>query len=397
MTSQPPTEVSEPLSVASLLQTAEQQSGLSDWGADQTFRIGLEQLVNAAEAFGPTPALRANAYNWIVQILCTRLYLVDDETRHPEIVAQPIKKPLIVVGLPRTGTTILFDLLSLDPNARSPREWEISMPWPAPQAATFDSDPRIAILQDSYNEILKVSPEMNDIHRLDATQPGECNSIMVQHFSSTNFAALLAVPAYDEWFINHKVPGQYASHKRILQQLQWQGPKGNWLIKSPVHLFDLEGLLDTYPDAQLVWTHRDPALTMSSISSHIYALQKARGSGISKEAIGRDQWRNWKKALQAGTRTRAQNPAVENAIVDISNRDVILNPINTIRQLYERFEREFSDEFASRIDHFLHHHQGAARRGKHKHSLQEYGLDGDVIRTELNDYYDRFGHLCKAF
>jgi len=220
---------------------------------------------------------------------------------------------------------------------------------------------------------------------------------MVQHFSSTNFAALLAVPAYDEWFINHKVPGQYASHKRILQQLQWQGPKGNWLIKSPVHLFDLEGLLDTYPDAQLVWTHRDPALTMSSISSHIYALQKARGSGISKEAIGRDQWRNWKKALQAGTRTRAQNPAVENAIVDISNRDVILNPINTIRQLYERFEREFSDEFASRIDHFLHHHQGAARRGKHKHSLQEYGLDGDVIRTELNDYYDRFGHLCKAF
>src|SRR5690606_34314812 len=98
---------------ASLLQTAEQQTGLSDWGTDQTFRIGLEQLVSAAEAFGPTPALRANAYNWIVQILCTRLHLVDDETRHPEIVAQPIKKPLIVVGLPRTGTTILFDLLSL--------------------------------------------------------------------------------------------------------------------------------------------------------------------------------------------------------------------------------------------------------------------------------------------
>jgi len=81
-----------------------------------------------------------------------------------------------VVGLPRTGTTILFDLLSLDPNARSPREWEISMPWPAPQAATFDSDPRIAILQDSYNEILKVSPEMNDIHRLDASRENATRS-----------------------------------------------------------------------------------------------------------------------------------------------------------------------------------------------------------------------------
>ncbi|MAT52476.1 MAG: sulfotransferase family protein [Porticoccaceae bacterium] len=390
-------EVHLPLTVEGVLRTAEHHARLSDWGRDQSFLLGLERLVAAAEAFGPTPALRAAAHNWIVELLVMRLHMVQDENRHPEILAQQIEKPLVVLGLPRAGTTILYDLLSLDPDSRAPREWEIVRPWPAPEVESFGTDPRIGQLQDSYDSILAISPEMNDIHRLDATQPGECNSIMVHHFASPNFAALLAVPDYDEWLISlDRVPGRYPAHKRILQQLQWRGPKGHWVIKAPVHLLDLEGLLETYPDAQMVWTHRDPVLTMSSISSHIYALQKALGSGMEKADIGAAQWRNWRKALLAGTRTRTEIPAVEQAILDISNRDVIVDPVGTVERIYAHFDRPFSAEFAEGIRHFVRHHKGAARRGKHRHSLEEYDLNGEVIRRELDEYYQRFGHLCQT-
>ena len=386
--------VQEPLSEGAVLAAAEQAAGLSDWGADQSFRIGLKELLRYAEAFHPSPELRARTYNWVVQILVTKLHLIDDEKIYPEILQERIESPLIVVGLPRSGTTILFDLLALDPASRSPREWEISMPWPAPEQATFDTDPRIAAMQAAFDQILEAAPGMRDIQRLDARLPGECNAIMSHHFASLDFAALLPVPGYDEWYIRNRVPGQYPAHRRILQQLQWRGPRGRWLLKSPVHLFDLNGLLDTYPDAQLVWSHRDPTKTLSSISSHIHTLHTALGSGIGKDAIGAEQWRNWRTCLEAGLKAREENPAVEEAIFDIANRDLLRDPVAAIASIYGHFNRVFTDQFAARIAHFMAHHEAAGRVGRHRHSLTAFGLDESDIRTTLAPYYQRFGQLC---
>jgi Sulfotransferase family len=388
------TTLDQPLEQDALLQQAETATGLNNWGTNPHFRIGLGELIRATEAMNPPPQLRANVHNRIMQILTMKLHIVDDEVRHPDILQGRVDKPLIVIGLPRTGTTIVYDLLSLDPSCRAPAEWETFMPWPAPEIATYDSDPRIDAINGMYAQMLEKSPELADIQRLDATRPGECNHIMTHHFASTNFAAELAVPAYGDWFHHNKVPGQYASHKRILQQLQWKGPRGNWLLKSPVHLFDLEGLLATYPDAQLVWTHRDPVLTISSISSMVHALIKAQGVAITKEQVGHAQWDTWKLGLAAGTRTRANTPKVENAIVDMAHKDVVLDPVAAVRGIYEHFDREFSPEHAARIDDFIHHNPAASRIGKHRHSPEEYGLDPDEIRADLAGYYQRFGDYC---
>lgn len=380
------------LDMQQLLDSAAATAGLHDWGDDLRFKIGLEQLVSAVEKSEAADIIRGYAYNWIMQLLMTKLHLVDDARKHPDITAAPIEKPLVVIGLPRAGTTILYDLLSLDPNARSPKEWELFAPWPAPETATFDNDPRIAKLQGAYDKILNASPEMRDIYRLEPTMPGECNGIMLHHFASPNLSAILPIPTFNDWFANTTVPGQYESHKRILQQLQWKGPRGNWLLKSPVHLFDLEGLMHSYPDAQLVWTHRDPARTMSSISSHIYSLQKAQKAEVDKHEIGRDQWRNWRNALNVATRARAENPRVENAVFDISNRAIIDDPVAAVRSIYQHFGRDFSDEFAQRIEHFAKE-RGASRMGKHRHTLEEYGLDETTIKTGLSDYYRGFSPL----
>jgi hypothetical protein len=188
--------MSTPLTVSGLEQAAREATGLADFGPDTGWREGFDRLVRAVEAMGPNDQLRHLATHNIVGQLSTRLHFVEDDKRHPEIATQDVGDPLIVIGLPRTGTTICYDLLCLDPVARAPREWEWYIPWPPTQEASFDTDPRIAQVTAMYDNWLKHAPQLLDIQRFDCTQPGECNHGMQYHFGSTNVPAELGVPDY---------------------------------------------------------------------------------------------------------------------------------------------------------------------------------------------------------
>lgn len=190
-----PTAAAPSLDPDALIAEARTRAELSDFGPDLSFMAGYRALVTAVEAMDPPPPLRATARGKILGLLETRLRFAEDARVHPEIVAQDVGDPLIVCGLPRTGTTITYDLLCLDPAARAPREWEWYIPWPAPEIATFDSDPRIAQVQAIYENWLKHAPQLADIQRMDCAQPGECNHGMMLHFASTNFPAELGVPS----------------------------------------------------------------------------------------------------------------------------------------------------------------------------------------------------------
>lgn len=383
---------SAPLTVSDLEAEAREATGLADFGPDTGWREGFERLVAAVEAMGPNDQLRGIARRNIVGQLSTRLRLVEDDRKHPEIARQDIGDPLVVIGLPRTGTTITYDLLCLDPEARAPAEWEMYIPWPPPEEATYDSDPRIAQVNAMYENWIKHAPQLLDIQRFDATQPGECNHGMQYHFASTNFPAELGVPDFADWLRQSDAPGQYVSHKRLLQNFQWKGPKGRWTLKSPQHLFDLPGLLEAYPGAMLVWTHRDPALTFSSLSSFIAGFLAAFGGGEDKAAIGRDVVETWVAGLNRALAAR-EDPAIEKRIIDLAHKDVVTDPKGAVRRIYDKFDLNFSDEHAGRIDSFLRDNPSAKRMGKHKHSPEEYGIDVDEVRTRLSGYYDRFGDL----
>jgi Sulfotransferase family len=380
------------LSVAGLEAEARAATGLIDFGLDTGWREGLVRLVDAVEAMNPPDQLRHIAQHNIVGQLSTRLRFVEDDRKYPEIARQDVGAPLIVVGLPRTGTTISYDLLCLDPEARAPREWEWYIPWPPTEAATFDSDPRIAQVTAMYDNWLRHAPQLLDIQRFDCTQPGECNHGMQYHFGSTNFAAELGVPDFAKWLRENRVHGQYTSHKRLLQNFQWKGPKGRWTLKSPQHLFDLPALLETYPGAMLVWTHRDPALTFSSLSSFIAGFLAAFGGDKDKAAIGRDVVDTWIAGMTHGLAARA-DPAIEARIIDLAHKNVVADPKAAIQRIYDKFDLQFSDAHKARIDRFLADNPAAKRMGKHKHSPEEYGIDVDEVRVRMKDYYDRFGHL----
>jgi hypothetical protein len=376
-----------------LIATAQASSGLRDFGPDESWQIGFRKLLAAVAAMQALPVLQASIRRAVLHHLETRLRLTEDARLYPKIVAQTIEKPLVVIGLPRTGTTITYDLLALDPIARAPREWEWYMPWPATDAATFTTDARIGIVQALYQNWLDHAPELEQIQRFDCTQPGECNHGMSHHFASTNFWAEYGVPDFARWLREEVPEGQYRTHKRLLQEFQWKGPKGHWILKSPQHLFDLDGLIDTYPDACLIWTHRDPVWTFSSLASMVSKFQRATGGGKDLHAVGRSVMDMWSAAMARATNSRSSNPKVERAIIDLAHRDVVHDPIGTMRKIYERFDFPFSDVHTARIQQFLHESRSAQRLGQHRHNPADFGISEAEVHERLADYYGRFGHL----
>jgi hypothetical protein len=376
-----------------LIATAQANTKLQDFGRDDTWRTGFHKLLDAVKAMNGPPILQSAVRRTVLGHLETRLRLTEEARVHPQIVSQTIEKPLIVIGLPRTGTTITYDLMALDPLSRTPREWEWYMPWPATDAATFTTDPRIGIVQAMYRQWLDHAPELETIQRFDCTQPGECNHGMCHHFASTNFWADYGVPDFLRWLRDEVPEGQYLTHKRLLQGFQWKGPKGHWILKSPQHLFDLEGLLDTYPDACLVWTHRDPLWTFSSLASMVSKFQLAAGGGKDLHAVGRSVMDLWAAAMARATQARSSNPKVERAIIDLAHRDVVHDPVGAIRKIYDRFGFKFSDEHTARIQRFLQDSRSAQRLGQHRHTPAEFGLEAGEVHERLADYYAKFGHL----
>ncbi|MDB6060875.1 MAG: hypothetical protein JWM78_978 [Verrucomicrobiaceae bacterium] len=383
----------KPLTVQSELAEAEAFTGLKDWGSDLAFLEGLSILIDAIEDMKPTVEFRTTTKGRIQHVLRTRLHLREDERNHPEITAADIKKVLVVTGLPRSGTTVTFDLLAQDPANRWPREWETYAPWPAPELATIDTDPRIDVLNNLFKHLLEVAPEFATVQRLDCRQPGECNHIMMMNFDGTDWWAEMGVPKHLAWSSSQPSEGMYRSHKRVLQQLQWKGGTGRWLIKAPQHMFDLPGLIKSYPEADIVWTHRDPISTVSSLSSMVSMLQKAFGAPVDLKRIGAEISDVWITGVLRGMESREANPDIERRIIDIPHRDVIKQPAAVVRRIYDKFGLPFTDDLQRRIDTFINESDNAQRLGKHSHHPAEFGIDPDQVRERLAPYYKRFGDL----
>ena len=376
---------------------AERVTGLSRWGADRTFEVGLGRLIDAVEAMPFAAALRETVQGQVVRLLTTRLQLEEDARQHPGILAGEIRRPLIVVGLPRTGTTWLFDLLALDEHSRAPLTWEVDAPCPAPDLATFHTDPRIARSQAGFDAMLRAVPELATMHPFGATLPTECNAILQLHFASSNFWASYAVPDYIRWLTDAPAAGAMNTHRRVLQQLQWRGPKGRWVLKSPPYLLMLEDLLAAYPDACLVQTHREPAKTVASLANMIRALRRARTPAIPEllepKPIARSVLDHFGAALQRSVASR-KNPAVEARFLDIAYRDLVRDPIGTVRRIYDRFRFPWPAAFEDRLQSHIDRPRSAGH-GKHTYDPQEFGVDALGLPDRFPEYRARFGDLLE--
>lgn len=261
-----------PLRSRELIETAMANTGLSDFGGDdwrEPFEILVESLEKEAELnlFGRLMT-RSDLLIWLQE----RLQIEDAYRQHPEIEDEVVNAPVFIVGQARSGTSILFELLSTDSRFGVPTNWEIMFPCPPPEAATYRNDPRIAKADHLLTQWHRVTPSFLSMHELGAMIPNECKVAMNCTFVSDNLTGVFQVPTYYTWLQQADLTGSYAYYKRMLKLLQWKNPRRHWLLKSPSHTESLPVLFKVFPDARVVLTHRDPVKARASVANLLGTL-----------------------------------------------------------------------------------------------------------------------------
>jgi hypothetical protein len=378
------------LEVPALLDAARRRTGLDDFG-DGAFRCGLDRLVWAWDREARlTPMGRAMARRQAIDLLEIRLRLTAAWQAHPEIGEGRITAPIFVLGLPRTGTSILHELLAQDPANRVPRTWEVMWPWPPPERATYDCDPRIARAERHFAGIDRLLPAFKQMHPMGATLPQECVAMMAHDFATLLFHTTHRVPSYQAWLDGVDQRPLYASHRRQLQYLQWKAPATRWVLKSPGHLWTLEALLAEYPDARIVQTHRDPLRVVASLASLVSYLRGMASDAIDPHEIGAD----WTARLAAGlahtmdVRDRGLVPAAQ--VFDVHLGAFVGDEIPTIRRLYAHFGLPLAADTEDRMARFLAANP-KDKHGAHRYRLADAGLDPVTERRRYARYRARYG------
>lgn len=378
------------LAPEALLAAARRRTGLSDFGPP-LFREGLERLVESFEReAGLTLLGRVIARRDALRLLENRLRILDVLRRNPEIERGPIERPIFVVGLPRTGTTILHALLAQDPATRVPLTWEVMHPWPPPERASFETDPRIAEVEKHFAGIDRILPDFKHMHPMGARLPQECVALTAHDFATMIFHTTHRVPSYQAWLAALDLRPVYAFHRRQLQVLQWRCPAERWVLKSPGHLWALDALLAVYPDARLVFTHRDPLKVVASLANLIATLRGLASDRIDPHEIGADWTERLAAGLAAATRVRDAHRLGDERVIDVHFHELVGDEIGAIRRIYERFGLALSAEAEARMRRFLVENP-KDKHGAHRYDLAAAGLDRARERRRYADYQERFG------
>jgi Sulfotransferase family len=312
--------------------------------------------------------------------------IADDRARHPEIADVQIKQPMFILGLPRCGTSLLHALIGNDPQVRTPLQWEVAYPSPPPQAATFEDDPRIsrydaymrAQLGSDYEELLKAHP-------LGPKVPQECGSFMTTSFQSSNPVMLSRLPSFYEWFKSVDARFRYEVHKMWLQHLSWRNPRAHYVLKIQEHMYKMPALLSVYPDAIFIQPHRDPTTVIASISQLIRVIREPGYDRVDSIALGQEMLWLWWDGLKCLIDYRKAHPDLP--IHDMRYKDLVADPVATVRTAYARFGWNFSPQSAMGVRKWLHDNP-AGKHGSRSYSLAEFGLDEKTVREVYAEYIE---------
>ena len=378
------------LDEGSILEEVCRQTGLDDFGGDE-FRDPLRRLLHAYESEARLTLLgRIAARGDTTTLLTNRLRLVEDRKRNPGIAEQRIVRPLFIVGLPRTGSTLLHHLLAQDPTSRVAQGWEVMMPSPPPERARYETDVRIARFQRQLRWFDRIAPEFKKIHPLGAQLPLECLAIMAHSFLSQRFHTMYRVPTYQAWLLGQDTRAAYHLHRRFLQHLQWGTQADRWVLKAPSHVFAFEALFDAYPDALIVQTHRDPVTVLASVASLTAVLRCAFSDHVDLVEIGHEVTRHWVEGLSRVLKARRDGRIPTDRFLDVSYRELVHEPLAVVGRIYAHFDAPFTPEARTRMHGYLASNP-QDRNGRHRYSLSSFGLDRDDLTRRFQAYCAQIG------
>lgn len=378
------------LDLQRLLDEAMQRTGLTDFGSDEFLGplvLLLDSLAHEAELnlLGRI-AMRED----ILQKLDMRLRIEADRKRNPDIADAGVEAPIFITGLPRSGTTLLHNLLAQDPGLRVPLGWEVMFPSPAVADQSFGTDSRIGMAQKRMERLYWLAPEFKVIHPLDASQPQECIAITSYTFTSDAFPVMCHIPGYLQWLDTTDLTPSYRYHRRFLQQLQAGRRHVRWVLKAPAHLFALDSLLQVYPDARIVQMHRDPLQALPSVANLTLVLRSAFSDSQDPAVIGHEVRARWLTGVQRAQQVLSQLPDREERCCDIVYPQFSARPLESIERLYRHFGLDLTAATRRRMQQCLQQ-LPKDRFGKHRYSLDQFDMDPDQTSRMFEEYRQTWG------
>ncbi|MFQ5512481.1 MAG: sulfotransferase [Candidatus Krumholzibacteriia bacterium] len=374
------------LTEAAVLEAAREASGLNDFGGDD-FREGLGVLL---ETYRDTAGLgekgRKLNFRRVVQLLGSRLRIQEALRKHPEIREREIRSPVYLTGLPRTGTSALFNLLGSDPAARPLLLWEGLFPDPIEGLEPGQPDPRREAVRASYDRMRERNPEWSKIHFASADTPEECVLLMAHAFCDVQMGIEVLMEPYASWFRKQDLRASYSYYRDLLKMLDWQRPGKRWLLKSPAHLWALDVLIEMFPDACIVVTHRNPVEAVASYCSMMEALLCSRGCAPIPN-LGSVVLEYLSVSLERGLTLRDASRA--DRFTDVDYEEFVADPMATAEAIYSYFNLELTPD----VERAMGEHVAAnpaGRHGEHEYDLAKFGLTVGAVKDRLAGYITRF-------
>jgi len=349
--------------------------------------VGLRKMIQSINKESkPNSFGRLAVKNLLERTLYGRFKVEQVLAENPEIEQAEIKQPIFIIGMPRTGTSILHAMMHEDPAHRSPLSWECLLPYPVPVPETFTNNDQLKTIRKEFEQLFKLVPDFLKKHYMAADAPQECLAINNLDFNSFQISPQLYAPSYMKWFADGS--GSLSTmrfHKRFLQYLQSGGVKAErWLLKSPVHLMRLDEIFEVYPDARIVMTHREPTKVVASISSLLSSLRSLYSDHEDPVRTGHEQMETWHHYFDRFLESRKRLNK-EDQIIDLHFEDFANDHIGIVRKIYDKFGWELTEETIARFESFLKENP-RDKNGLHMYQLEDFGLTEESVNRKFNEY-----------
>ncbi|MBV8055340.1 MAG: sulfotransferase [Deltaproteobacteria bacterium] len=379
----------QPLQVDLLAAEACRRVGAEDFG-EWSFREPLAVLLQAYQEEAGLTAFGRVAARWdMLRFLCNLLRLRLEEKNTPKIVHEEVKQPIFLMGLPRSGTTFLHNLLAQDPANLAVRCWQAIYPYPLREQPSGEPDRRQRTVSRQFASFLRLAPELPSVHPLEADAAQECIEITGQVFRSLRFDTTHYVPSYERWLDQAGHHEAYRFHKRFLQHLQYQSGPGRWVLKSPDHIFAMNALLETYPDAQYVFVHRDPLEVLSSVARLTEILRQPFARRVDRMQIGQQVSSRWVQGARLLIKASKTLKALPARVLHLHYRSLVRDPLAAVTAIYSHFGLTLTPEAEGRARHFVAERPNGGY-ARNAYCLEDYGLNPQAEHRRFYDYITHF-------
>ena len=373
-------------SAADLMALAQRKTGLRDFG-----QVGVEEALDrlqyAYHAEANLNLFGRLATRWDnLRLLKNLLILRDRECENGAVLTRLIDRPIFVLGMPRSGTTFLHGLLAEDPDNQVLRCWQAIHPYPDHPAAGRGAGPDSVQRQFSFFNWL--APELRSLHPFDARTPQECTELTGHGFQSLRFDTTYNVPSYRRWLSQKGHLEPYRLHRRFLQHLQGEGTR-RWVLKSPDHVFAMEALRAVYPDARIVFAHRDPLKVLPSVARLTQVLRRPFTKRVDPLDVGRQIVRDWSLGAQRMVTAHGANLWPADQVFHVRYKALTADPAATVASIYKHFDLEFTAAYRARLAAQVSLKPDGGY-GRNVYRFEDFGLDPRVERERYRDYMTCF-------